>query len=86
MAWRHIELVRELPLQPTSKLILFALASRANDEGRFCWPSMRKLCQFARVPPTTSDWLAATMLVVTTIGLSRPEGRSEEFDFGGGNL
>jgi integrase len=26
------------------------------------------------------------MLVVTTIGLSRPEGRSEEFDFGGGNL
>jgi DNA-binding transcriptional MocR family regulator len=44
VAWRHIELVRELPPQPTSKLILFALASRANDEGR-CWPSMRKLCQ-----------------------------------------
>ena len=44
VAWRHIELVRELALQPTSKLILFALASRANDEG-VCWPSMRKLCQ-----------------------------------------
>jgi DNA-binding transcriptional MocR family regulator len=44
VAWRHIELVRELALQPTSKLILFALASRANDEGR-CWPSIRKVCQ-----------------------------------------
>ena len=44
MAWRHIEFVRELALQPTSKLILFALASRANNEGR-CWPSMRRLCQ-----------------------------------------
>jgi len=44
VAWQHIELVRELALQPTSKLILFALASRADDDGR-CWPSIRKLCQ-----------------------------------------
>jgi DNA-binding transcriptional MocR family regulator len=44
VAWKHIELVRDLALQPTSKLILFALATRADDEGR-CWPSIRKLCQ-----------------------------------------
>jgi DNA-binding transcriptional MocR family regulator len=43
-AWQHIELVRDLALQPTSKLILFALATRADDGGR-CWPSIRKLCQ-----------------------------------------
>jgi len=44
VAWKHIELVRELALQPTSKLILFPLATRADDEGR-CWPSIRRVCQ-----------------------------------------
>ena len=43
MAWGHVELVRELRLPPTTKLILFALASRANKEDQ-CWPSIGKLC------------------------------------------
>ena len=39
MAWEHINLVRQVPLQYIAKLILFALASRVDDEGK-CWPSI----------------------------------------------
>jgi DNA-binding transcriptional ArsR family regulator len=44
MAWEHINLVRQVPLQYIAKLILFALASRVDDEGK-CWPSIDTLCR-----------------------------------------
>lgn len=43
MAWEHITLVRQVPLQYIAKLILFALASRVDDEGK-CWPSINTIC------------------------------------------
>jgi DNA-binding transcriptional ArsR family regulator len=43
MAWEHIHLVREIPLQYIEKLILFALASRVDAEGT-CWPSIDTIC------------------------------------------
>ena len=43
MAWEHINLVRQTPLQYIAKLILFALASRVDDEGK-CWPSIDTIC------------------------------------------
>ena len=43
MAWEHIHLIREIPLQYIEKLILFALASRVDDEGK-CWPSIDTIC------------------------------------------
>ena len=43
MAWEHITLVRQVPLQYIAKLILFALASRVDDEGK-CWPSIDTIC------------------------------------------
>ena len=43
MAWEHINLVRQVPLQYIAKLILFALASRVDDEGK-CWPSIDTIC------------------------------------------
>ena len=43
MGWEHIHLIREIPLQYIEKLILFALASRADDEGK-CWPSIDTIC------------------------------------------
>jgi hypothetical protein len=36
--------VRELDLPPSAKLILYALASRADDRGR-CWPSIGQICR-----------------------------------------
>jgi DNA-binding transcriptional ArsR family regulator len=44
MAWEHITLVRQVPLQYIAKLILFALASRVDDEGK-CWPSIDTICR-----------------------------------------
>jgi hypothetical protein len=41
--WRHVARVRELELAPPSKLILYALASRADERGR-CWPSVAQIC------------------------------------------
>jgi DNA-binding transcriptional ArsR family regulator len=43
MAWEHITLVSQAPLQYIAKLILFALASRVDDEGK-CWPSIDTIC------------------------------------------
>jgi hypothetical protein len=43
VAWQHVALVRELRLPPVPKLLLFALASRADNQGR-CWPSVRRIC------------------------------------------
>ena len=43
MAWEHINLVRPTALQYIAKLILFALASRVDDEGK-CWPSIDTIC------------------------------------------
>lgn len=43
MAWEHIHLIRDIPLQYIEKLILFALASRVDDEGK-CWPSIDTIC------------------------------------------
>jgi hypothetical protein len=43
MAWEHITLVRQVPIQYIAKLILFALASRVDDEGK-CWPSIDTIC------------------------------------------
>src|SRR4029077_17469314 len=42
VTWWHVEVVRELRLPPTAKLVLYALASRANPEDR-CWPSIATL-------------------------------------------
>ena len=39
----YVRLVRDLRLPPTAKLILFALAARADANG-ICWPSIRTLC------------------------------------------
>jgi DNA-binding transcriptional ArsR family regulator len=44
MAWEHVNLVRQTPLQYIAKLILFALASRVDDEGK-CWPSIDTICR-----------------------------------------
>lgn len=77
MAWHHIELVRDLALRPTSKLILFALATRADDEGR-CWPSIRKICQDTglarRTVPLHLDQLAASGAVVREARSGRANG------------
>jgi hypothetical protein len=42
--WRHLARARELQLAPTAKLILYALASRADDRG-CCWPSVAQICR-----------------------------------------
>jgi hypothetical protein len=42
MTWEHVCLVRELELAPLQKLVLFALASRANAAGD-AWPSIQRL-------------------------------------------
>lgn len=39
----YARLVRDLRLPPMAKLILFALAARADANG-ICWPSIRTLC------------------------------------------
>ena len=44
MGWEHIHLIRELSLPHVEKLILFALASRIDDEGK-CWPSIELICR-----------------------------------------
>lgn len=44
MPWYHLARVRELKLAPTAKLILYALASRADERGR-CWPSVAQICR-----------------------------------------
>jgi hypothetical protein len=43
VAWQHVALVRELRVPAVSKLLLYALASRADNSDR-CWPSVRRLC------------------------------------------
>ena len=43
MAWHHVLRVRELQLASVAKLILYALASRADRHG-YCWPSVRRIC------------------------------------------
>jgi Helix-turn-helix domain len=77
VAWQHIELVRELALQPTPKLILFTLASRADDEGR-CWPSIRKICQDTGLARRTVQLhlgqLAGRGAVVRDVRLGRANG------------
>lgn len=42
MAWQHIHFVRDLELPALRKLVLFALASRADQAGE-CWPSIHTL-------------------------------------------
>jgi hypothetical protein len=42
MAWQHIHFVRDLELPALQKLVLFALASRADQAGE-CWPSIQTL-------------------------------------------
>ena len=44
MALEHIARVRDLELLPLQKLLLYALASRANHAGR-CWPSISRVCR-----------------------------------------
>jgi hypothetical protein len=43
VAWPHVLRVRELQLPSIPKLILYALASRADRHG-YCWPSVRRIC------------------------------------------
>jgi hypothetical protein len=43
VAWQHVALVRELRVPAVSKLLLYALASRADNSDR-CWPSVRRIC------------------------------------------
>ena len=42
MTWQHIHLIRDLELPALQKLVLFALASRADEAGD-CWPSIQRL-------------------------------------------
>jgi DNA-binding transcriptional ArsR family regulator len=44
VALEHIALVRDVEAPPLQKLLLYALASRANHASR-CWPSVRRVCQ-----------------------------------------
>lgn len=44
MTLGHVIRVRDLDLPPTPKLILFALASRSNDQSE-SWPSVRRICR-----------------------------------------
>ena len=44
MALEHIALIRDLDVPPPQKLLLFALASRADHAGR-CWPSVQRVCR-----------------------------------------
>lgn len=44
MALELIARVRDLKLAPPQKLLLFALASRADQAGR-CWPSVSRVCR-----------------------------------------
>ena len=44
VAWKHILCVRELRASHVRKALLYALASRANEDGE-CWPSIRTLCR-----------------------------------------
>lgn len=44
MALELIALVRDVDFPSLQKLLLYALASRADHAGR-CWPSVRRLCQ-----------------------------------------
>jgi hypothetical protein len=44
VGFEHIALVREAALAPVQKLLLYALASRADSGGR-CWPSVDRLCR-----------------------------------------
>ena len=44
MGFEHIAFVREAALAPVQKLVLYALASRADSRGR-CWPSIERLCR-----------------------------------------
>lgn len=44
MALEDLALVRDVDVPPLQKLLLYALASRANHASR-CWPSVRRLCQ-----------------------------------------
>lgn len=43
MALGHIECVRDLRAPATVKILLYALASRADQHG-YCWPSIGRLC------------------------------------------
>jgi hypothetical protein len=43
VTWQHVALVRELRVPAASKLLLYALASRADNSDR-CWPSVRRIC------------------------------------------
>lgn len=44
MALELIALVRDIDVPSPQKLLLYALASRADHAGR-CWPSVRRLCR-----------------------------------------
>ena len=41
-SWRFIKLAREAPITGAAKAVLYALASRADDDGK-CWPSLKTL-------------------------------------------
>lgn len=44
MALEHVARVRDVAVPPLQKLLLFALASRADHAGR-CWPSVHRICR-----------------------------------------
>jgi DNA-binding transcriptional ArsR family regulator len=61
MSWSHINAIRELELPPVDKLVLYAIASRANGQGE-CWPSIDTLAKDAGLARRTVQYHLSALM------------------------
>ena len=85
MGFELIALVREAALAPVQKLLLYALASRADSGGR-CWPSVDRLCRDTGLSRRAVQMHLGLLIARGVIARSAHAGRRSEYRLDGAIL